>query len=126
MNFPSNRFQRGILLAAAAGVALAVYLLFSQATFRLGFPLDDAWIHQTYARNLAETGEWAFIPGRHSAGSTSPLWSALIALGYLAGLAPLIWTYIFGWLALSGLALACDEFGRELLPGRSSKIPWAS
>jgi hypothetical protein len=51
-----------------------------------GFPLDDAWIHQTYARNLATTGQWAFVPGQTSAGSTSPLWSLLLSLGYWLGL----------------------------------------
>ena len=37
------------------------------------FPLDDSWIHQTYGRNLALNGEWAFLPGKPSAASTSPL-----------------------------------------------------
>ncbi len=55
--------------------------------FRPGFPLDDAWIHQTYARNLALLAEWAFIPGQLSAGSTSPLWTILLAPGTWIGLA---------------------------------------
>src|SRR5512138_2254022 len=62
----------GIWLAVM--VVVGVYVITSARTFRIGYPLDDAWIHQTYARNLALHGEWAFIPGRPSAGSTSPLW----------------------------------------------------
>ncbi|NTV00188.1 MAG: PEGA domain-containing protein [Methanoregulaceae archaeon] len=45
------------------------YLLASQFSAGPGFPLDDAWIHQTYARNLVKIGQWAFIPGIPSAGS---------------------------------------------------------
>src|SRR5574338_1456341 len=92
-----------IVLGAAAIFSGAIYLAAEALTFRIGFPLDDSWIHQTYARNLALHGEWSFRPGIPSAGSTSPLWSALLAIGFLVGLAPLAWSYILGVLALFGL-----------------------
>jgi len=89
-----------------AGVVLAVifsigiYLWMSWQTSGLGFPLDDAWIHQSYARNLALRGEWAFLPGQPSAGSTSPLWGAALAAGHLMGLDPRLWTYTLGAICL--------------------------
>ena len=82
----------------------------------LGFPLDDAWIHQTYARNLATTGQWAFIPGQVSAGSTSPLWSLLLSLGYLLGCPYLLWTYALGILALGLTAWTANNLSRQLFP----------
>ncbi len=81
--------------------SVAVYLAASAAGGFLGFPLDDAWIHQTYARNLGTLGEFSFIPGQLSAGSTAPLWSALIALGYVLRLEPRAWTYALGLVCLS-------------------------
>jgi hypothetical protein len=104
-----------LILAIGAALALGAYLLVSQGTYRSGFPLDDAWIHQTYARNLALRGEWAFLPGRPSAGSTAPLWSLLLAVGYGVGLAPLAWTYLLGWGALTGLAWMGGRFGQRVL-----------
>lgn len=94
-----------MLLAAIVTTLLTavVYLAASKRTSGIGFPLDDAWIHQTYARNLGELGEWAFIPGTASAGSTAPLWSAWISLGYFVQLDPFVWTYIAG-LALLALS----------------------
>ncbi|MDP2778149.1 MAG: hypothetical protein Q8O48_10950, partial [Anaerolineales bacterium] len=71
------------IIALAVLLIAAVYLLASRLTYAIGFPLDDSWIHQTYARSLAWNGEWAFRPGLLSAGSTSPLWSALLAIGFL-------------------------------------------
>jgi hypothetical protein len=65
-----------LILAAASILSLCGYLLISALTLRVGFPLDDSWIHLTYARNLALRGEWAFLPGVPSAGSTAPLWSS--------------------------------------------------
>lgn len=93
-----------LLWGGAAALSLGGYLLASALTYSVGFPLDDAWIHQTYARNLGLRGEWAFLPGQPSAGSTAPLWSALLAVGYPLRLAPYIWTYFLGWLLLWGVA----------------------
>src|SRR5512133_2117906 len=92
------------VLLIGAVLSVAGYLLTSGRTYGIGFPLDDAWIHQTYARNLAQYGQWAFFPGQPSAGSTAPLWSALLALGDLLHLGPYIWAYLVGGLSLFGLA----------------------
>jgi hypothetical protein len=46
---------------------------------RAGFPLDDSWIHQVVARNFAHDGSLGFVPGRRSSGSSSLLWTILLA-----------------------------------------------
>jgi hypothetical protein len=100
------------ILITLAAISLGGYLLSAQWELRSashdgfwgGFPLDDAWIHQTYARNLALQGEWSFIPGQISAGSTSPLWTVLLAPGFWLRLSPYLWTFGLGWLLLVGLA----------------------
>ena len=48
-----------------------------------GFPLDDAWIHLHFARNLAEGAGFAYNPGEPVAGSTAPLWTLLLGAGAL-------------------------------------------
>lgn len=107
-----------------AGISLGGYLLASYSQAGLGFPLDDAWIHQTYARNLGELGEWSFVPGQPSAGSTAPLWSAWLGVGYWLGsllhlpLAPYAWTFATGWLLLAGVGLAGMRLVHALLPER--------
>jgi hypothetical protein len=89
-----------LILLICTLLSLGIYLLACLFLFRLGFPLDDAWIHQTYARNLAQLGEWAFIPGQPSGGSTGPLWSMLLSLGYILRVGPYPWTYFLGGLSL--------------------------
>ncbi|MGH2522659.1 MAG: hypothetical protein ACRDH2_09170, partial [Anaerolineales bacterium] len=76
-------------------------VFFLSASRAGGFPLDDAWIHQTYARNLGIFGQFAFVPGQPSAGSTSPLWSGLLALGYLLRVDYRVWAYALGAALLS-------------------------
>jgi hypothetical protein len=85
-----------------------------------GFPLDDAWIHQTYARNLTTSGQWAFVPGQTSAGSTSPLWSLLLSLGYWLGLPYRSWTYTLGIVCLGLAGWSAARLGARLFPAR----PW--
>lgn len=61
-----------------------------------GFPLDDAWIHQVYARNLGTRFEFAFFAGQPSAGSTSPLWALWLGLGYFLRLDFRVWALASG------------------------------
>lgn len=44
------------------------------------FPLDDAWIHQVFARSLASGQGFAYSAGAPSAGCSSPLWAVLLAV----------------------------------------------
>ncbi|UCE67431.1 MAG: glycosyltransferase family 39 protein [Candidatus Zixiibacteriota bacterium] len=43
-----------------------------------GFPLDDSWIHQVFARNIAGGHGFSFNPGIPIAGATAPLWTLLL------------------------------------------------
>lgn len=104
------------LIPIVAAFSLGGYILASQLYFRIGFPLDDAWIHQTYARNLALRGEWAFLPGEPSAGSTSPLWTALLVPGFWVGAQPPTWAFLAGWLALSAAGWLGMHIHRRLVP----------
>ncbi len=113
-----------LLLGSLVALSVCGYLFVSARLVGPGFPLDDAWIHQTYARSLAQTGQWSYLPGQPSAGSTAPLWSLLLALGYRLGLNPLTWTYFLGALGLFGASLAGEAFSQRLLSSRST-LPWA-
>ncbi|MEZ0395669.1 MAG: hypothetical protein ABWK53_04455 [Anaerolineales bacterium] len=117
--------RRALILLAAVVVSAAGYLLASALTLRLGFPLDDSWIHQTYARNLALRGEWAFVPGEPSGGSTAPLWTALLAIGFWLHLSPYAWTYLLGAVLLFVLAFQVEVHLRRLVERYRSAIPWA-
>jgi hypothetical protein len=95
MNIINRRTQiffiTGICLAVVCG-----YILAASLNFRIGFPLDDAWIHQTFARNLIEYKEWSFNAGQPTAGSTSPLWTLFLSGAYIFHIQPLLWSYFLG------------------------------
>src|SRR5210317_127564 len=93
-----------ITILMVAFLSVAGYVLWANSQGLAGFPLDDAWIHQTYARNLAETGQLAYLPGQPSAGSTSPAWSFLLSVSYLLGLDYRLWAYLLGGLSLAATA----------------------
>jgi hypothetical protein len=50
---------------------------------RLGVPLDDAWIHYQFARNLAQGDGFSYNPGEPTPGSTAPLWTLMLAVAGL-------------------------------------------
>ncbi|HET7143636.1 MAG TPA: hypothetical protein VFI68_06435 [Anaerolineales bacterium] len=122
---PNNLSFRDLLIIAGAVLMIvSIYLLTSQAAYGIGFPLDDSWIHQTYARNLALRAEWAFRPGTPSAGSTAPLWSGLLAIGFLIRLSPYIWTYFLGAVTLFALAFLSEWAVRKLIDSYRPHFPW--
>ncbi|MFW5691249.1 MAG: hypothetical protein ACOCXZ_02000 [Chloroflexota bacterium] len=96
-----NKRLRDAVLVVCAGLMVLLYLSVGVG----GFPLDDSWIHQVYARNLAERGEWAFVPGEPSGASTAPLYTLLLAAGYALNIDYRLWTHLLGFLALAIAAL---------------------
>jgi hypothetical protein len=114
-------------------LSAAFYLWSSHQMHGLGFPLDDAWIHQTYARNLILEGEWSYLPGVPSAGSTSPLWTFMIALGPPLRMDHRFWTYlvgigllvILGWISSKWFCLRMEgKSGWGWLAGMVIGLEW--
>ena len=66
------------LLFLIAGVGVGLPYLFSPSALE-SYPLDDAWIHMVYARNLITGHGFAFNPGVQEAGFSSPLWVMILA-----------------------------------------------
>ena len=92
------------LLVATFAVALYLLVAYLQ-NGAFGFPLDDAWIHQVYARNLGTRFEFSFFAGQPSTGSTSPLWAILVSIGYALRIDFRVWTLLLGivFLGASGV-----------------------
>ena len=122
-----NRWQPHPLLVyvALAVISAGLYLAASRQVGEVGFPLDDAWIHQTYARNVGQHGEFAFVRGQPSAGSTAPLWTALLAVGYRLTFHPLLWAYSLGMLQLALTAWLAHRLVLSLRP-KARAAAWAA
>ena len=84
--------KKNAWLIALGAASPILYVIVARFVGVEGFPLDDAWIHQVYARNLGWYGQWAFTLGQPSAGSTSPLWTFLLAIGYTLRIDYAVWT----------------------------------
>lgn len=106
--------------AVAAGAAIAYVL--AERTTGLGFPLDDSWIHAQFARNLATGQGWAFNPGEPSAGSTSQLWSILLAIPIALGVDVIVSAKALG----IALAVATAVFAFELTRSLSGTVTTAA
>ncbi len=111
MRFSDRRLFDGIIVLVAL-LLVALYV----AAAGGDFPLDDSWIHQTYGRNLALQGEWAFIPGEASAASTSPLYTVVLAVGYKLGVPFRLWTHGLGALMLALTGLIGSRLAVQLAP----------
>lgn len=103
---------RDVLFILLASTVVIAYVLISGG----GFPLDDSWIHQTYARNLAQYNEWSFVPGQPSAASTSPLYTILLSVGYRLGIDYVLWTHSLGVVALALLGIIGGRMTSQVAP----------
>lgn len=112
-----NRRLTWSLALLLASIAALGFLISSNRLYGLGFPLDDAWIHQTYARNIVELGEWSYVPGEASGGSTSPLWTIILAIGNVIRVDSRAWAYFIGIVGLGLLALVGSSWLQERRSG---------
>ena len=86
-------------LIIALGVARICLLLLSslKANGGPGFPLDDPWIHLQFARNLREFGAFSYFRNEMvTAGSTSPLYTILLSLGFFFTSDEMLLSYVMG------------------------------
>jgi hypothetical protein len=61
------------------------------------FPLDDPWIHLQFAKNLAEYGSFSYFKNEIvTAGSTSPLYTLILAAGFIVTKNEMWLSYILG------------------------------
>lgn len=97
-------------LAAGGYLVAELYLLDGD----VGFPLDDSWIHLTFARNLAAGEGLSYQDGRLVTGSTAPLWTAFLSLAFLLPGSPLPWAKALGVACYLLLLPATYRLGREL------------
>lgn len=111
-----TRHGRLVALAAVAALGVALFVAAAASMNAVGFPLDDAWIHQTYARNLALHGEWAFVRGVPSSASTSPLYTVLLSIGYLLGVDFYVWAFALGAMALAATGKLAASVSERMYP----------
>ena len=124
----NNKWQRikaidyRLWILVGVVVSAAIFLMQSDRIIGFGFPLDDAWIHQTYAKNLFQTGRWTFSGGIVSGGSTAPLWSIILVIGQIIG-NPIVWSYIVGVILLGLISFLGEKIYRKIAKKNKGIFP---
>ncbi|MGH2574268.1 MAG: hypothetical protein ACRDFC_01060 [Ignavibacteria bacterium] len=82
-----------------------------------GFPLDDPWIHLTFAKNLIEYGSFSYFKDEIvTAGSTSPIYTLLLAGGFLITKNEMILSYVLGILFLAASVFSFYKLSEDSFP----------
>ena len=102
------------LLAVGGVVAWTIIASLKESGGHIVYALDDAYIHMTIAKNLVASGVWGLVPGKFASASSSPLWTAVLALLYRAcgvhQAAPLILNLAGGVVLLCAVFLIALRF----------------
>jgi tetratricopeptide (TPR) repeat protein len=96
---PVKNFRYFIALPVLLAVAAGIYLIYSsyKTNGYFGFPLDDPWIHLTFAKNLIEYGSFSYFKNELiTSGSTSPVYTLLLSLFYFFSKNEFIISYTVG------------------------------
>lgn len=96
----SSKLKRYLLVGVAIVVVLVsvAHLWYAhKQNGEFGFTLDDPWIHLTFAKNLAHYGSFSYYKDEMpTAGSTSPLYTILLAFGFKITQNEMVLSYILG------------------------------
>jgi hypothetical protein len=115
---PAAGTPAGWLAAGVAALAGTTWLVLAHGRLgRLGFPMDDPYIHFQFARNLVHGGGLSFNPGEPVPGATSPLWVLVLAVPQWLGLQAEPAAAVLG---VASAALAC---GLTAAVGRACGLP---
>ncbi len=113
------KVKYGSTIIAAAAAALVFYSIHSTNGFA-SFPVDDAWIHLTFAKTLATTGRFAYgALNAATSGSTSPLFTFIEAALFLVTKNEFVVALIPCILAYSASAFLLYYLVREF-----TNVPW--
>ncbi len=107
------RNRAALPILALIALALATQALYLAGPAQRGLPLDDGWIHATYARNLVRYGCLCLNPGEPSTGTTSFLWTALLAAGRLSLGGPVLPPILLGMALQACLAALSFLLARD-------------
>jgi hypothetical protein len=101
-----RRYLQGLLALGALRAGVGLWLGFR--------PFDDTYITFRYARNLAEG--WGFVYNRGEAvlGTTTPLWTVVLAIGHAVGVPIEAWSQLISLSADAVSALALFSLLRRL------------
>lgn len=90
-----------------------------QTNGEFGFPLDDPWIHLQFAKNLHDYGSFSYFKDEAvTAGSTAPLYTLLLAVGFFITSNEMVLSYALGVLFFLLGGFYFFRLTGELFPGR--------
>ena len=103
ISFDINLNKTSKLIILAVLLILSVVLPYYYISFAysvnhyFSFPLDDPWIHLQFAKNIAEYGSFSYFKNEVvTAGSTSPLYTLVLAAGFFITKNEMWLSYISG------------------------------
>ena len=103
------------ILVAGAGICMLICWSALQTNGTFGFPLDDSWIHLQFARNLRDYGSFSYYQNEMAtSGSTSPLYTMLLAAGLFITSNEFILSYVLGVGFFTAGAFVLSRLGKEL------------
>jgi thioredoxin-like negative regulator of GroEL len=96
-----NRTSNLIILAVLLILSIVLPYYYITYAFSINhynsFPLDDPWIHLQFAKNIAEYGSFSYFKNELvTAGSTSPIYTFILAAGFLITKNEMWLSYIIG------------------------------